>query len=374
MKSVIELLQALVRIPSVNPDGDPGVSPGGEAEMAQFVGAFLEPLGFSITYEEAEPGRPNMIACAPGPQNRPRILLGPHLDTVSISGMTVDPFGAGISDGKIWGRGTSDTKGPMAAMLWGLRENSPLLSELPVAVDFVGFTGEENRQPGSRHFAKHHAAEYEFAIVGEPTSLEAVYCNKGCLWATLEAKGKSSHASKPELGENAILKLISVLHQLDTEFKKSLQKFSHPVLGRPTLNIGVMSGGVLPNIVPEQASAQIDIRSIPEMMGSQSALTQLKGWLEKHDVTIAEATEYPPMEMPADHPWLKKISAIQGQLTRTGAPWFSDASHLSKAGLPSICLGPGSIDQAHKADEYIKITDLEAGAEWFTRFILGLKG
>ncbi|MDB4508097.1 M20/M25/M40 family metallo-hydrolase [Akkermansiaceae bacterium] len=378
MNSVVELLQALVRIPSVNPDGEPDVSPGGEEKMAKFIGEFLEPLGFTITYEDAEPGRPNVIARAPssnktpGSHDRPRILLGPHLDTVTVKGMTVEPWTADISGGKMWGRGTSDTKGPMAAMLWGLKENAGLLAELPVAVDLIGFSGEESRQPGSQHFAKHHASEYEFAIVGEPTSLEAVYCTKGCLWATLEAKGKASHASKPELGENAILKLTHLLHRLDDEFKASLQEFSHPVLEKPSLNIGVISGGVLPNIVPEDASALVDIRTVPEMVESQSASERLREWLVNEEIELTKAAEYPPMEMSEDHPWLKKISEIQGGLTLTGAPWFSDAAHLSKAGLSSICLGPGSIDQAHKADEFIKISDLEEGAEWFTKFIQGL--
>lgn len=378
MTSVVELLQALVRIPSVNPDGEPDVSPGGEKKMAEFIGQLLEPLGFTITYEDAEPGRPNVIARAPsshktpGSDDRPRILLGPHLDTVTVKGMTVEPWSAEISGGKMWGRGTSDTKGPMAAMLWGLRENSKLLADLPVAIDFVGFAGEESRQPGSQHFAKHHAAEYEFAIVGEPTSLEAVYCTKGCLWATLETRGKASHASKPELGENAILKLTHLLHRLDDEFKASLQEFNHPVLGSPSLNIGVISGGVLPNIVPEDARAMVDIRTVPEMVESQSASERLREWLVNKDIELTKAAEYPPMEMSEEHPWLKKITDIQGGLILTGAPWFSDAAHLSKAGLASICLGPGSIDQAHKADEFIKISDLEEGAEWFTRLIQGL--
>ena len=257
MNSVVELLQALVQIPSVNPDGDPGVSPAGEQKMAKFVGDFLKPLEFTVTYEEAEPGRPNMIARAPGSDQRPRILLGPHLDTVSIIGMTVDPFAAEISDGKIWGRGTSDTKGPMAAMLWGLKENAHLLAELPVAVDFVGFMGEESSQPGSRHFAQHHAGEYEFAIVGEPTSLEAVYCTKGCLWARLEAQGKATHASQPHLGENAILKLTEMLHRIQNELAPTLSHYTHPILGGGTVNIGTIKGGSRTNIVPDFANATI---------------------------------------------------------------------------------------------------------------------
>lgn len=370
--SVVTLLQDLVRIPSVNPDGDPGVSPDGEKKMAEYVGRFLEPLGFHVSYEDCEPGRPNVIARAPGNNDRPRILLGPHLDTVSVKGMTVDPFAAIISDGKMWGRGTSDTKGPMAAMLWGLRENASRLADLPVAVDFVGFAGEEAYQPGSRCFGKKHGPEYEFAIVGEPTSLEAVYCTKGCLWATLESKGQATHASQPQLGENAILKLNEILALLMSEFLPGIQTYSHPVLASPTLNIGKITGGMRPNIVPDQAEAMIDIRTVPELVAEKSAEDLLSKFVSNQDITIKSASEFPPMEMTKDHPWLERIRRIYPALKLTGAPWFSDAAHLSAAGLPSICLGPGSIDQAHTADEFIRLSDLEAGATWFTDFIAGL--
>ena len=334
MNTVIDLLQALVRIPSVNPEGDPGVSPGGEKDMAEFLATYLTTLGLQVSLDEALPGRPNLIARAPGSNDRPRILLGPHLDTVGVAGMTIDPYSAEISDGKIHGRGTSDTKGPMAAMIWGLKQNAHLLAELPIAVDFIGFMGEESSQPGSRHFAGHHAHNYEFAIVGEPTSLEAVYCTKGCLWATIEAKGKSTHASQPHLGENAITKLNKELMRLDTDFRDLISHANHPVLGSSTLNIGMISGGTRPNIVPSHASAQIDIRTVPGFIKDQTAAEQLKEYLTGVEVT--QTAESPPMEMEADHPWLTRLRNAHPGLVLTGAPWFSDAAHLSAVGLPSI--------------------------------------
>ncbi|MEN8774010.1 MAG: M20 family metallopeptidase [Akkermansiaceae bacterium] len=370
MQSVVDLLQALVQIPSVNPDGDPGVSPGGEEEVAKFVLNFLQPLGFSPVLEEIEPGRPNLIARAPGPENRPRILLGPHLDTVGVSGMTIAPFSGSIGSGKVYGRGASDTKGPMAAMLWGLRENAHLLAKLPVAVDFIGFMGEESSQPGSRNFAKNHAKDYEFAIAGEPTSLEAVYCTKGCLWATVKATGKAMHASKPHLGENAILKLLDEIKGLQGPFLEHLFESEHPILGRSTMNVGIISGGTRANIVADQATAQIDVRTVPSLVRDELASELLKRHLK--NVELLHSTESPPMAMPKDHPWLLKLQSIDSGLRLTGAPWFSDAAHLSAAGLPSICLGPGSINQAHTADEFIRIADLEDGAIWFTKMIAGL--
>lgn len=374
---MVELLQALVRIPSVNPEGDPGVSPGGEKKMAEFVGGFLEPFGFEITLEEV-PGvaadRPNLIARAPGSDERPRILLGPHLDTVGIAGMSIDPFRAEIRDGKVHGRGTSDTKGPMAAMLWGLKENAPLLAQLPVAVDFIGFMGEESSQPGSRHFGQHRAADYQFAIVGEPTSLQAVYCTKGCLWATLGSRGKSTHASQPELGENAILKMLTALQELHGPFLQNLRASEHAVLGSSTLNLGMIEGGTRPNIVPAHATATLDIRSVPSLVRERPAVELLQEFIADRglDLELLSFAESPPMEMSATHPWLQKLQKLDPKLVLTGAPWFSDAAHLSAAGLPSICLGPGSIDQAHTADEFIAISELEAGARYFSKMIAGL--
>ena len=144
--NVTSLLQELVHIPSVNPDNAPGTDQTGEAKMANYVQTYLENLDYDVTQEEVQPGRPNLIARAPGPENRPRILLGPHLDTVGVAGMTIDPFAAELRDGKIHGRGSSDTKGPMAAMLQALTNCQSLLSSLPVAIDFVGFMGEESSQ------------------------------------------------------------------------------------------------------------------------------------------------------------------------------------------------------------------------------------
>lgn len=372
--TVTDLLQELVRIPSVNPDGNPGTDRCGEQEIADWLGDFLSDHGFTVSQEEVEPDRPNLIARCPGSSERPRMLLGPHLDTVGVGGMTIDPFAASIRDGRIWGRGASDTKGPMAAMIWGLLANRELLADLPVAVDFVAFMSEESDQWGSKHFAQHHGPEYDFAIAGEPTSLDMVHVTKGSLWATLETSGKSGHASQPELGDNAIMKLVRALAPLEKELSAALELHTHPILGRSTLNVGMINGGTRANIIPAQASAQIDIRFVPALVESRSAFRFVEEFIEARNLplTLTAPTENPPMEVPADHPWLKRLQAIHPTSELVGAPWFSDAAHLNDAGVPSICLGPGSIHQAHTKDEFIAIEDLEAGARFFTELVAGL--
>ncbi len=370
------LLQQLIRIPSVNPDNAAPDQAGvtHEQDMAYFVGHYLSGIGADITLEEIQPRRPNLIARFAPLDGRPRILLGPHLDTVGVENMTIDPFSGEIRDGRIWGRGASDTKGPMAAMLEALKENKNILRDLPTAIDFVGFMGEEASQHGSKHFAEHHAADYRFAIVGEPTSMHIVHTTKGSLWATLSAKGVSAHSSQPHLGDNAILKLTRALLCLQENLSSRLETYVHPVLGHSTINIGTITGGSAPNIVPNHAAAQIDIRLTPALHSAGGALQLLRETIAslRLPLEIQYAHENPPMETDEENPFIQQLLATDPRTRLTGAPWFSDAAHLSAAGLPSVCLGPGSIDQAHTKDEFIDLEHLEEGKRFFSNFIRSL--
>jgi len=368
---VVSLLQHLVRIPSVNPDNAPGTDSTHEEEIAVFLGGWLEALGAEVVMDEIEPRRPNLIARFAPRDGRPRILLGPHLDTVGVDGMSIDPFGGDLRDGRIRGRGASDTKGPMAAMLWALRQTAALQAQSPVAIDFVAFMGEESGQLGSKDFARRHAADYQFAIVGEPTSMQVVHVTKGSTWTTLRSTGKAAHSSQPERGDNAILKLARALDMLDHHLGRALATFTHPVLGRSTLNIGLIRGGSRPNIVPDHAEAELDIRITPSLMAAGGALALLRETILAHDlpVEIVNPHENPPMETDPDHPMIRALLTTSPDTRLTGAPWFSDAAHLSHGGLPSICIGPGSIDQAHTKDEFIEVAALEQGAAFFESFI-----
>jgi acetylornithine deacetylase/succinyl-diaminopimelate desuccinylase-like protein len=370
------LLQELVQIPSVNPShASPDQADlAGEQRMADFLKIWLEGIGAEVTLEEIESGRPNLIARFAPLDGRPRILLGPHLDTVGIDNMTIPPFSGEIRDGKIWGRGSSDTKGPMAAMLMGLKNNQSILRDLPVAVDFVAFMGEEASQHGSKHFAEHHAKDYAFAIVGEPTSMQVVHITKGSVWATLTASGIAAHSSQPEKGDNAILKLSRALLDLQQILAPKLAAYTDEILGHSTMNVGVISGGLAANVVPNLATAQIDIRQTPSLYYAGGALQLLRETIAelRLPIDIIYAHENPPMETDAENPYIQKLLATALGTKLAGAPWFSDAAHLAAAGLPSICIGPGSIAQAHTKDEFIEIEKLLEGEQFFTNFIQGL--
>lgn len=371
----VSLLQHLIRIPSVNPEDNPGTERVGEAELAGFLAGWLEALGAEVMLEDIRPQRPNLIARFAPRDGRPRILLGPHLDTVGVGGMVIEPFGGEIRDGCLWGRGACDTKGPMAAMLWGLKEQRERLADLPVAVDFVAFMGEESGQWGSRDFAARHGAEYRFAVVGEPTSMQVVNLTKGSLQAVLRATGKAAHSSTPELGCNAILRLVEALGALDHHLKRALGTYGHPALGPSTLNIGVIRGGSRPNIVPDLAEAELDIRVTPDLAAAGGALKLLHEVIEDYalPVEVTHCCESPPMETPGDHPVALALLATAPGTALAGAPWFSDACHLAAAGVPGVCIGPGSISQAHTVDEFIKVDQVERGAAFFSAFIRSLE-
>jgi len=202
-----------------------------------------------------------------------------------------------------------------------------------------------------------------------------VHVTKGSLWATLRATGRAAHSAQPERGENAIFKLTRALDTLDHHLGHALAGFTHPVLGRSTLNVGVIRGGSRPNIVPDQAEAEIDMRITPDLAAAGGGLRLLREMVEDHalPVEIVRSNENPPMETAATHPMVQALLAVDPATTRlAGAPWFSDAAHLSNGGVPSICLGPGSIDQAHTVDEYIDAAALLHGAAFFEAFIRAL--
>lgn len=374
--SPVDLLRQLIRIPSVNPDSAPGQGATGESACAERVGVLLELLGAEVTFEEVLPGRPNVIGRFPGGGDQPGLLFAPHLDTVSVAGMTIDPFAGEVSGGRIHGRGASDTKGTMAAMLWALHEMRDDLSAFPVRVAFVGLMGEEAGQPGSIHFARHHGDEFSFAVVGEPTSLEVVHAHKGCLWHRLSTKGISCHGSTPERGENAILKLLPVLEALLEHLEEKLPEFADPVLGCPTVSLGTLHGGSSPNIVPATCEAFLDIRETPGLYdagGSAKLIHDFlgeRGWADL--VSVESRGDSKPLLTDPETDGVQRLLSIGSRLTT--APWYCDAGRLAEGGIASVACGPGSIAQAHTKDEYLAVADLEAGCDFYRRFLETYRG
>jgi Acetylornithine deacetylase/Succinyl-diaminopimelate desuccinylase and related deacylases len=360
----VPLLQDLIRIPSVNPDGD-GEDPShvGERRMAEFLADHLRDLGAGVRLDEVRDGRPNVVARFASP-GKPRLLLAPHTDTVGVAGMAIDPFSGEIRDGRILGRGASDTKGSIAAMLEALRRCRDVLPELSHEVWFAGLMGEEAGLHGSQDLAQRE--KFDFVIVGEPTGLDVVHLTKGSMWLTLRIAGEAAHASTPERGVNALYKAADLLRCIRDDIAPSLAQLSHPVLGSPTISAGTCRGGSKTNVVPDACEITVDARTLPGQDISP-LLETLRATCPDVEISIWEAK---PMHTDPGHPL---VSALERCGSRcVGAPWFCDAAIFAQAGMPAVAVGPGSIAQAHTKDEFISIADLEAGADFFERFLRNL--
>ena len=367
MKSATDIASALIRIPSVNPDGgDPGTDQTGEAACAIWVADFLRGCGAEVSLREVLPGRPNVVGRFPSRRAAGRrILLAPHLDTVSVSGMTIDPFSGEVRNGCLLGRGASDTKGTAAAMLWALREAQEILADSPYEIWFAGLVGEEAGQFGAKALAAEE--QFDFVMAGEPTSLDVVYTHKGSCWLQLRTHGRAVHASQPEAGENAIYQMLQAIECLRQEGIPRLAANSDPILGTSTLSVGTIRGGSKVNIVPDFCEAAVDIRTIPGM-DPEFITDLLRQRVSNIEIDLKRSQ---PLRTDPSHPLISQLESLGSKLV--GAPWFCDAAIFASHGFPSVAIGPGSIAQAHTADEFIRVADLEAGADFFLRFLKSLR-
>ncbi len=365
---VVELLQELVRIPSVNPSGDPGTTGIGEKRCAEFIAGRLEACGARSELREVLPARPNVLGCFPADRpGKPKLLLCPHTDTVSVVGMTIDPFAAERREGRIYGRGACDTKGTIAAMLWALWESREALPKLEHEVWFAGLVGEEAGNEGAAALAADFP-DAAFALIGEPTQCQIVHTTKGVTWARLITKGRSAHGASPERGDNAVYKMADVLRCIRDELMADFRAIADPILGAPTANAGMIQGGSKINIVPERCTVELDLRTVPAQ-DRPDFLDGISRRLQQAcpDLVVEMIRTHRPLYTPPEHPGVRALEAAGGKCV--GAPWFCDGSVLSAAGIPSAAAGPGSIAQAHTADEWLDEAELREGVEFYKRFL-----
>lgn len=363
MSPVAELARALVRIPSVNPEGEEEGPHTGEGRMAAFLKEWLEARGAECRLDEVLPGRPNVVARFPSHRpGKPRLLLAPHTDTVGVAGMEIEPFEGVIRDGRLYGRGATDTKGPMAAMLTALDALGSAIAGLPWEIWFAGLMGEETRQLGSHHLAARE--HFDFVIAGEPTELQVVWAHKGSHRWRLEFFGRAAHSSTPHAGNNAIERAIEAWHWLRQRFEESAQP--SPTLGSPTLSLGILRGGSRVNVVPDFCEMQVDIRTVPGF----DAAALAEEFRARFPAARLEESRALPLETDPGHPLIRHLTACGAP--RTVAPWFCDAASFAARGMAAVALGPGSIAQAHTANEFIPLEALEKGARFFEAFLRSL--
>jgi len=366
---VVELLRDLVSIPSVNPEGVPGTDRTGEQDMADYVADFLRHCGAEVQVRHIAIGRPNVIAHFTPENSAAHLAFAPHLDTVSVAGMTVPPFDAAVRDNRVYGRGSTDTKGPMAAALWALRDwaHSPARKDSRITWSFLGLMGEEATNEGALAMAE-SGFSCDLAMVLEPTELGVVTAHKGALWLEISTGGVACHGSTPDKGKSAIYAMGRVLEHLQSRTIPALAREAHPALGPSTLNVGTISGGSKINIVPDACRIEVDCRVVPGVEGEKFRAdleAELRAVVPETDVRLKRYS--PPLDTDTKLPWVERLGAEARGFTT--APWFSDASYLSGPRCPAVCIGPGSIAQAHTKDEFISLRDLEEGAQFFRRWI-----
>jgi len=249
-----------------------------------------------------------------------------------------------------------------------LKEKSTELASLPYEIWFAGLAGEEAGQHGAKALAAEE--EFAFVIAGEPTALDVVHTHKGCTQLRLITHGRASHSARPELGENAIYKMADVVRYIRDVLSRELGQPKDPLLGSATVSVGTINGGSKTNIVPDRCEATVDIRTIPDQ-NSPGFLSHIRRRLLGvcPDLEI-EAGQSPPLYTNPSHPLIGTLNQLGAKCV--SAPWFCDAAVFAARGVSAIALGPGSIAQAHTADEWINVSELEAGVTFIKRFLSSL--
>lgn len=354
-------LQRAVAIESINPSLPGGTR--GEAGMVEFTEAFFADCGIPTETEEVLPGRCNVLATLTGRDPDRVLLFESHMDTASTEGMTIDPFAPVIRDGLLYGRGSCDTKAGGIAMMHAMRRLAEAGEPPPCTIQFAGAMDEEHTFKGALALARDTKATA--VVVSEPTDLAVIRAHNGLARFRIHVTGVAAHSSKPELGVNAISKMARIVTAIEDEIETSYVDRRHPLTGAPRLNIGVISGGVQINFVPDHCVIEVDRRVIPgeDPLGTVQPFRDLLARLASEDPTLDVQLEDPflldtSMETPEDSDIIRVASAASeatiGSSTVDGVPYGTDASKFTAIGIPSIVLGPGSIDQAHAAVEWVE--------------------
>lgn len=366
---VLELLAELVRIPSVNLAYEDGRS---EADVVNFLAEYFRRHSIETWQQEALPGRPNLIARLSGKNSERRLMFEAHTDTVSAGGMSIPPFTPVISEGRLYGRGSCDTKAGLAAMVHAAVSLKLEGAVPPCDVLVVAAADEEHSFAGVRRLLETERASA--VVVSEPTDMRIASASKGVLRWKIHCRGKAAHSAKPYLGINAIANMARAILLLEEE-NAHLRSAPHLLLGPATLNVGVIEGGRQVNIVPDLCTAAVDRRLLP----GESIPTVLEHYKNLFPPELDVLFEPPMLEDEAfetlatseivqcSHSVAKRLGLNPEPI---GVPFGTDASKFSRAGISSIIWGPGSIDQAHTAAEYVDCGEVEKAAEFYRELML----
>lgn len=365
-EELIALLQRLIQFPTEDP-------PGHEIEMAQFVYKTLTAWGITAVLDEFLPGRANVLGRVKGDGSQPSLIFSAHLDTMPIGTRAWKhaPFAGEIEDGKLYGRGASDMKSGMAAMMLAAKRLAD--GTVPLKGDLIlAFTaGESSNCLGAKRLVETGSLTDAGAIIiSEPSSLQPLIVETGTWWVKAIAKGEPGHGSGVQAGtrgsSNAILKLVDFIQRLQDS---SFDIPDHPLLGQPTISIGLIAGGTAVNQTPDHAECAIDIRFLPSM-AADKMLATLKTFAGT-DISFETIDLKPAVEISAEHPLVKLCQEVCAeQLGKTAVPggvfYYSDAVILCPAlNIPRVILGPGELGMSGSRDEYVEVEKLLKSADIF---------
>ena len=332
---------------------------------AEAVAAHMRKLGLDVHLQEAAPGRPNVIGVLDGSSPGRSLMFCGHIDTVGVEGMR-SPFDPREIDGRLYGRGSQDMKGGIAAMIDAARvasERGLRAGRLIVAV----VVDEEYESIGADALVREWSADA--GVVTEPTDLKIGVAHKGFAWLEIETRGRAAHGSRPADGVDAIVRMGRVLGQLEALDRQLQSRSPHPKLGVASLHASIIAGGRELSSYPDICRLQMERRTIPGESESTPE-EEVRNCLERlraEDATFESAARVnfarPPYEIAEDHPVpdaLGRAARATGvNATRVGMSFWTDAAVLGAAGTPSVLFGPGGAG-LHSTEEYVTIAEVIA--------------
>lgn len=356
-KRVLHILQQIVSKPSVNPPGD-------EILVAEYIKDFLNEIGLEPDYQWVLPNRPNILAKIRGVGSGPNLLFLGHTDVVPVENPDAwkfDPWSGHIEGGRLYGRGSSDMKGGIAAFLAAMEAIQISNIQLKGDAFFAGVIDEEVSGKGTIYLIDSGFIEkIDGVIVGEPSLMKAEVAHRGTCWLTVRTHGVPAHGSLPHKGVNAIYKMCKLLEGL---LKVEFRFKSHELLPDPSVNVGKISGGIKINIVPSICEALVDIRIVPGMKREdvtipiQNLINELKEQDPKFEAEI-EVTQFrKPFQIDRKEPIVKTVlrsaeKVLSKEVELSGFPAYTDAGFIHNiAKKPVVVYGPG--EQAHTDNESI---------------------
>lgn len=366
MSEVADLAAALVRIDSVNPSLATGAA--GETEIAAFVARWLRDAGLDVTIVEPVPGRPSVVAVARGTGGGQSLLLNAHLDTVGVDAMD-DPFDARIADGRLHGRGSYDMKGALAAVMLAVADVAK--TGLAGDVTLTAVADEEVASIGTEAVLETLTADA--CIVCEPTELEVAVGHRGFAGFEIETRGVAAHGSRPDLGEDAIVKMGPILVALAELGRRLEDGARHPLLGPGSLHASLIEGGQEFSSYPERCVVTGERRTLP---GETLALVErdLRALLGSGtNAVVRMLVARDAFEIDPAHDLVRVARTAAGTRDVVGLPFWADSALTGAAGIPTLLFGPAG-GGAHAAVEWVEVASLERCREVYREIATALCG